>query len=68
MSQDITEARPLLCLLEMVCEPLKDSLKGEGEAEKVINAFFEFRAADLVAGVSPKPQYAGFGLDGVRLE
>jgi len=40
MSQDITEACPLFCLLEMVCVFLKDLLKGErkrkgeGESDK----------------------------------
>lgn len=29
MSQDITEACPRFCLLEMVCVPLKDLLKRE---------------------------------------
>lgn len=34
MSQDITEACPLFCLLEMVCVPLKDLLKGERERKR----------------------------------
>lgn len=34
MSQDITEACPLFCLVEMVCVLLKDLLKREKEREK----------------------------------
>lgn len=33
MSQDITEACPLFCLLEMVCVLVKDLLKEERETE-----------------------------------
>lgn len=46
MSQDIIEACPLFCLLEMVCVLLKDLLKGEREKEKkkVINDFLRVQS------------------------
>ena len=69
MSQDITEACPLFCLLEMVCVPPKDSLKQERERErererekrkkeKVINGFFRASStSDPIADVLyPKPE------------
>lgn len=58
MSQDITEACPRFCLLEMVCVYLKDLFKRarerEREEEKVINGSLRVRYRDPVADVCPK--------------
>lgn len=58
MSQDITEACPRFCLLEMVCVHLKDLFKRarerEREEERVINGSLRVRHRDPIADVHPK--------------
>lgn len=58
MSQDITEACPRFCLLEMVCVHLKDFFKRtrerEREEERVINGSLRVRHRDPIADVLPK--------------
>lgn len=58
MSQDITEACPWFCLLEMVCVHLKDLFKRvrerEREEERVINGSLRVWHRDPIADVCPK--------------
>lgn len=58
MSQDITEACPRFCLLEMVCVHLKDLFKSarerEREEEKAVNGSLRVWHRDPIADVCPK--------------